>query len=111
MEKFTKGKLRRIFFELFQEIILRDTLPKKYKKREVIEEEPQKNPYIDSLHAEIERMKLIAERNRQMIIEANAKKLALQTKRRKEINKMKGKNEELMKQINQDVASDFGTGS
>jgi len=108
LEKFTKGKLRRIFFELFQDIILRDTLPKKTKKREVIEEPPLKNPYIDILHAEIDRLKLIAERNRQMMLEANSKKLALQTKRRKEINKMKGINEEMLDQINKDVASDFG---
>ena len=91
LEKFTNGKLRRLFFVLFQARIIADTLPRKKKPKEITE--PQEhilNPYIDVLHDEIHRLRMIAERNKQLILEANAKKMALQIRRKKEINKMLG---------------------
>jgi len=96
LEKFTKGKLRRIFFELFQARIIADTLPKKKKKKPDVEEEVIiQNPYIAVLREEIARMRMISERNKQMILEANAKKFSMQAKRKKEINKMLGKKDDI----------------
>jgi len=95
IEKFTKGKLRRMFFELFQARIIADTLPKKKKKKALTKKEPIPNPYIAVLKEEIDRLRMISERNNQMILQANAKKQSILNKRRKEIYKMLGKKDDI----------------
>jgi len=96
-EKFTKGRFRQLFFEYFQEIIITDTLPKRKNKKENLELSfTKQNHYITLLNTEIERMKKIAERNKQMMIEANAKKYT--AKERKKLKNEKD-NLEINKKI------------
>jgi hypothetical protein len=66
LEKFSRGKLRKILFEYLQEIITLDTLPRKRKSKETENEDNK----IADLQAEIERMKRLSIRNQEMIAKA-----------------------------------------
>lgn len=87
MEKLTHGKIRKIFFEYFQEIILADTMPRYKAKRGEIGDSAE-SAAITAINIELERMRIIAERNRQMLLEANAKKMALKQQMEAEKDKI-----------------------
>ena len=72
LEKFTKGKYRKMLFEYFLEIIQLDTLPKLKRKKEEKEdiEVSENESKITILNEEIEKMKKLAERNKSMMEEA-----------------------------------------
>ncbi len=88
IERFTKGKYRKIFFEYFLEIIQLDTLPKlRHRKDLATEEEKYEKEKLEIkrkialLNNEIERMRSIAERNEVMILEAQSKHNSLKDKK------------------------------
>jgi hypothetical protein len=79
VQKFTKGWYRKVFFEYLQEIIKLDTLPKLKRKSQ----ETESIDKIISLNAEIDRMRKISERNKNMLIESISKQALLKQNKEK----------------------------
>jgi len=75
IEKFTKGKYRKIFFEYFLEIVNLDTLPKLKRKKESIEvvDENEILNRITKLNTEIDRIRKLSERNKNILEETKAR--------------------------------------
>ncbi|MCL2040289.1 MAG: hypothetical protein FWG85_07665 [Bacteroidetes bacterium] len=89
VERFTKGKYRKIFFEYFLEIIKIDTLPKLKREKDLLEEEKkleqeklEVKKKINLLNSEIERIRNLAERNETMILEAKSKHSLLKNEKK-----------------------------
>jgi len=91
IERFTKGKYRKILFEYLLEIIDSDTLPKLKRKKESVEvvvkkiikktTKSENLKKIIALNSEIEKMKKGYERNERMLIDAKAKQELFKQKR------------------------------